>query len=140
MLPLKINCWPEEEARGQMNVSIEYSMDLSSFELHEVSIVIPLNTAAVPAVVSADGAHRYNAQTQSLVWEIDLIDKSNASGSLEFNIAQRDSNAFFPINVHFSSKQLFCPVEVLEVQAMGTGAPILYGLSRGMASEEYVIA
>jgi hypothetical protein len=25
-IPIKINCWPEEEGRGRMNVSIEYSM------------------------------------------------------------------------------------------------------------------
>ncbi len=140
MLPLKINCWPEEEGRGQMNVSIEYSMDLSNVELHDVKIHIPLGNSAQPNIVSVDGSHRYNSSQQELIWELDMIDRSNSTGSLEFNIQQKDSNAFFPIHVHFASKQLFCTVDVSEVVAMGTGAPIMYGLSKGMSSEEYTIA
>jgi hypothetical protein len=27
LVPFKVNCWPEEESRGLMNVSIEYTMD-----------------------------------------------------------------------------------------------------------------
>lgn len=140
MLPLKINCWPEEEGRGQMNVSIEYAMDLPNIELHDVKVHIPLGTSAQPNILSVDGSHRYNSSQQELVWELDMVDRSNASGSLEFNIQQKDSNAFFPIHVHFSSKQLFCAVDISEVVAMGTGAPIMYGLSKGMSSEEYIIA
>lgn len=140
MLPLKINCWPEEEGRGQMNVSIEYAMDLPNMELHDVKIHIPLGTGAQPNIVSVDGSHRYNNSQQELIWELDMVDRSNSSGSLEFNIQQKDSNAFFPIHVHFASKQMFCAVEISEVVAMGTGAPIMYGLSKGMSSEEYIIA
>lgn len=42
LVPIKVNCWPEEESRGQMNVSIEYTMDIPKLEIHDVKIRIPL--------------------------------------------------------------------------------------------------
>jgi hypothetical protein len=138
LVPLKINCWPEEEARGQMNVSIEYSMDVAGMELHDVRITIPLGTNAAPSIINVDGSHKHNASTGELVWRIDLIDKSNSSGSLEFNVQQRDAEAFFPISVQFASQKLYSSVEVLSVLG-ANGAPIVYGLSKSMSSEEYEI-
>lgn len=137
MVPLKINCWPEEESRGQMNVSIEYSMDISSIELHDVRITIPLGTSELPSIISVDGSHRVTGT--DLIWEIDMIDKSNSSGSLEFTILQRNADAFFPVSVQFFSQQLYCDLEVTSVHSVTDGAPIIYGLSKGMASEEYII-
>lgn len=142
LVPIKINCWPEEESRGRMNVSIEYSAEGNrGLELHDVRIRIPLGTSESPTIVSVDGSHRHNAASNELVWEIDLIDGSNASGSLEFHIQQRSTDAFFPIAVQFSSQQLYCDVDVASVRSMGGSAgPIQFGLTRGMSSEDYFIA
>ena len=139
LIPLKVNCWPEEESRGQMNVSIEYSMDIDKLELHDVIITIPLGTADSPNVVNIDGNYKYNSNSHELVWSIDLIDRSNSSGSLEFNVAQRNADAFFPISVQFSSQVLFCNVEVIGVRGVENGAPIQYGISKSMSTEEYNI-
>lgn len=139
MLPLKINCWPEEEARGQMNVSIEYSMDLRGFELHDVRICIPLGTAALPSIVDIDGNYRINSANHELIWELPIVDSSNLTGSLEFSIQQKDSGAFFPITAHFTSKQMYCPMDVLEIVAAATNAPVVYGYSQAMSSEEYIV-
>lgn len=139
LVPLKINCWPEEESRGQMNVSIEYSMDVKGLELHDVRIVIPLGTNAAPTIVSVDGSHKHNSSTGELTWTIDLIDSSNTSGSLEFNVQQRNTDAFFPIAVNFASQKLYSGVEVVSVNAGGSGAPVVYGLTKSMSSEEYII-
>jgi hypothetical protein len=138
LVPLKINCWPEEESRGQMNVSIEYSLE-KKIELHDVRIRIPLGTSDSPSIINVDGSYKFNANAGELVWELQLIDQSNSTGSLEFNIAQRNSDVFFPISVGFSSKQLFCNIDVLSVQAVENGVPIQYGLSKGMAAEDYTI-
>eukprot|EP01041_Mallomonas_annulata_P000721 gene721-1391_t len=139
LIPLKVNCWPEEESRGQMNVSIDYSMDQMKISLHDVKIHIPLGTSDSPNIISVDGSHKHNSHTNELIWEIDLIDKSNSSGSLEFNIMQRNSDAFFPITVQFSSQQLFCNIEVTGVKQIDGGGPIQYGITKGMATEEYTI-
>lgn len=139
LVPIKVNCWPEEESRGQMNVSIEYSMEQPALELHNVLIRIPLGTHDAPNVLSVDGSFKHNSGAGDLVWEIPLIDRSNATGSLEFNIAQRNGDAFFPITVQFSSPKLFCEVEVTSVRTSDGSAPILYGITKGMAAEEYSI-
>jgi hypothetical protein len=139
MVPLKINCWPEEESRGQMNVSIEYSMDVKGVELHGVKIRIPLGTSDSPTILNMDGSHRHNAAAQEMVWELDLIDSSNSSGSLEFTISQKSSEAFFPITVHFESPSLFCNVDVVSVRTADNSAPIQYGLQKSMGAEEYSI-
>jgi hypothetical protein len=139
LIPLRINCWPEEEARGQVNVSIEYSMDLKNFELHEVKIRIPLGTSATPNVASIDGSYKHSASTNELIWEIDLIDSSNSSGSLEFNIQQKNVDAFFPIQVHFSSMQLYCPLDIIEVTSVANTQHIPYGLTKGLSNDEYII-
>lgn len=139
LVPFKINCWPEQEGKGNMNVSIEYSMDVPSIELHDVKIRIPLGTSASPTVVNVDGAHKYNAQANELIWTINMVDKSNSSGGLEFNIQSKDTDAFFPITVEFESQQLFCNVEVTSVKSVNGNAPIQYGITSGMSSEEYSI-
>lgn len=81
-------------------------------ELHDVRITIPLGTSAAPEIAAADGSYRHNAQEGTLLWFMDLLDQSNKTGSLEFNIASRDAEAFFPITVTFASRQLFCNVQV----------------------------
>jgi coatomer subunit delta len=138
LMPLKINCWPEEESRGNMNVSIEYSMD-QALTLQNVQIRIPLGTSEPPNIVSVDGNHRFDPKEGELIWEVDMIDASNNSGSLEFNIQQRDSEAFFPINVDFASPEMYCHVEVASVRSSVTNGAIQYGLSKGMVSDEYQI-
>lgn len=138
LVPLKINCWPEEESRGQMNVSIEYTMT-QKIALHNVRIKIPLASNDAPSIVSIDGNFKHNASTQEIVWLIDLIDPSNATGSLEFNISQKSADAFFPISVSFVSQQLFCHVEVAKVTTSDLAHPIQYNISKSMSAEDYVI-
>lgn len=81
-------------------------------ELHDVRISIPLGSSAVPEIAAIDGSHRHLSQEGTLLWTMDLLDQSNRTGTLEFNIASRDPEAFFPITVTFASTQLFCNVQV----------------------------
>lgn len=140
LAPIKINCWPEEEARGQMNVSIDFTADLQFIsELHNVTVNIPLGTSAAPNVISADGRFKHVGANSQLVWELDLVDQSTSSAALEFSIAQRDSNAFFPITVSFVSNRLYCPMDVVDIVSAVTSEPIAHGYSRSLASEEYIV-
>ena len=139
LIPLKINCWPEEESRGQMNVSIEYEMEQTDLTLHDVCIRIPLGTTDAVTIVNMDGSYKHNASQGELEWQLPIVDGSNSSGSLEFTIAQKDTDAFFPITVDFTSQQLFCGIEVMKVASADGSSPIQYGLSQVMSSEEYTI-
>lgn len=138
-LPIKINCWPEEEGRGHCNVSIEYSTD-DVVALHDVRVHIPLGSTETPNIISSDYTYKHNPSNGELVWEIPFIGKSNPSGGLEFSILQRDLNAFFPIVVSFHSQKLFCDVDVTSVRALDGNFPIQFGLSKSMSTEEYIIA
>ena len=138
-LPLKINCWPEEEGRNRMNVSIEYTMEQSHLTLHDVEITIPLGTSNPLSVASIDGTYKHSASNCQVLWQIPLIDSSNSSGSFEFSINQNDSDNFFPIEVSFSSSQLLCQAEVVSVTNPSTNLPIQYGLTKLMSTEEYTI-
>mmetsp|Transcript_20821 Transcript_20821/g.29932 ORF Transcript_20821/g.29932 Transcript_20821/m.29932 type:complete len:519 (-) Transcript_20821:146-1702(-) len=139
MIPIKINCWPEEESRGNMIVSIEYSMDVPSLTLHDVDIHIPLGTASPINVVTVDGSYKHSASNHEVVWQLPLIDSSNSTGSFEFTIKQNSTDAFFPINVNFSSPQLFCAVDVASVTTTDGASPIQYGITKLMSSDEYTI-
>lgn len=139
MVPFKVNCWPEEEARGLMNVSIEYTMDHPRLELHDVKVSIPLGTREVPSILNIDGNYKHSPSAEQLLWEIPLIDKSNSSGTLEFTIQSRNAGAFFPISINFASNILYCDIDVASVRtAEGEGA-ILYGISKSVLTEEYTV-
>ena len=137
-IPLKINCWPEEEGRGMCNVSIEYSTD-NPVSLHDVRIKIPLGTTETPTILSSDYSYKHTPSTGDLIWEIPSIDDSNPSGCLEFTILQRDLNVFFPIVVTFHSQKLFCDVDVVSVRAVDGNFPIQFGLTKCMSTEDYTI-
>lgn len=139
LLPLKINCWPEDEGRGVMSVSIEYSLELSHITLHDVRIHIPLGTTATPSVHSVDGTYRLHSASQELIWELSMIDSSNSSGSLEFSVGQKSSDAFFPIAVHFASQQLFVDMDVQDVAVASSGNQVQFGYTKALSSEEYLI-
>ena len=61
LVPLTINCWPEEEGQGKMNVNIEYELN-GNRELHDVNISIPLGTAEGPQIAAIDGTYRHDAR------------------------------------------------------------------------------
>lgn len=122
-----------------MNVSIEYSMDLKDKVLHGVRVRIPLGTSESPVILNMDGTHRHSASAQEMIWELDLIDASNSSGSLEFTIAQKNADAFFPITVQFESQSLFCQLEVAGVRTADNSGPIQYGIQKSMGTDEYII-
>mmetsp|Transcript_21726 Transcript_21726/g.44598 ORF Transcript_21726/g.44598 Transcript_21726/m.44598 type:complete len:559 (-) Transcript_21726:213-1889(-) len=138
-VPISINCWPEPDG-ADMNVNVEYTCEKPGIELHNVLITIPLGTSAAPQVVDCgSGTHRHNHKTEELVWEIEMIDGSNKTASLEFNVQQRDSDAFFPISVAFRSQQLAAGVDVGAVVHSESGAPIQYGVSTSVSTDVYKV-
>lgn len=139
LIPLKINCWPEEESRGVMLVVIDYAMDIPHLTLHDVRIVIPLGTSEHINVQSVDGSYKQNAAAGEVCWELPMIDNSNSSGTFEFTVSQKSTDAFFPIAVNFTSSSLCCNVSVATVTTADGSAPVQYGLSQVMSTEEYTI-
>lgn len=137
MVPLVVNCWPEDEG-DQFNVNIEYTLQRSTLELHNVEITVPLGTTNAPHIVALDGAHSHSNDT--LTWSIPMIDTANSTGTLEFNIAgHSDPDAFFPIQVTFQSKSLYWNVEVANVANTQNDANIQYGVSKALTVDSFKI-
>lgn len=144
-IPLTVNCWPEEESKNIMLVTIDYS-SLNKYNLHDVKIIIPILSHDTPNIKTVDGRYKFNKNNNELIWEIDLIDASNTSGNLEFTITEKDPNSFFPISISFSSQQMQCDIDVLSVKSIPVGGEITtatgtipYGYTKGMSTEDYVI-
>jgi hypothetical protein len=113
--PLTINCWPEDEGTGTINVNIEMELTRTDLVLQDVNILLPLGTANPPAIENIDGIYKHDPSSGMLCWHFDQVDASNSTGSLEFTVAGSDTDVFFPIHIGFRSETLLCPVSVTAV-------------------------
>ena len=138
--PLTINCWPEDEGSGTINVNIEMELTRKDLTLYDVNILLPLGTTEAPAVAEMDGIYKHDARNGMICWHFDQVDASNATGSMEFSISGHDTDAFFPVQVGFRSETLLCPVQVASVTNSTTGAPIPNQITKSFVPENYQCA
>jgi predicted RNA-binding protein len=59
-----------------------------------------------------EGDYEYQRTKSLFVWTIPVVDESNRAASLEFSTPNGQENHFFPVQVRFTSKQLFCHIKV----------------------------
>ena len=124
-VPLSINCWPSVSG-GESFVSIEYEAT-EDFDLHNVVISIPLPALRDPPQVNnVDGDFTYDSRRGVLNWEIQLVDKSNRSGSMEFVVPATNGDNFFPIDVTFTSNATYCDVKVDSVTRTTDGGAVKF--------------
>jgi hypothetical protein len=135
--PITINCWPEDEGSGSINVNIEMELTRKDVVLRDVNILLPLGTADPPAIESIDGQYKHDPRAGMMCWHFDQIDASNSTGSLEFSIAGSDTDVFFPVHIGFRSETLLCPIEVTGVTNASTGAAIPNQLSKSFIPDSY---
>ena len=122
--PLTINCWPEDEGSGVINVNIEMELTRTDLVLYDVNILLPLGTTDPPEVSEIDGVYKHDPNNGMLCWHFDQVDANSASGSMEFQISGNDTDAFFPVQVGFRSEKLLCPIQVVSVTSSSSGADI----------------
>jgi len=138
--PLSINCWPEDEGSGSINVNIEFELTRPEMNLTDVNILLPLGTTDPPAIESIDGQYKHDANAGMMCWHHDIIDANNSTGSLEFSIGGTDVDAFFPVQVLFKSETFMCPIEITGITSTTTGAPIPNGMTKNVIPDKYEIA
>jgi hypothetical protein len=107
--PITINCWPEDEGTGSINVNVEFELTRKDLVLRDVNILLPLGTTDPPVMESIDGQYKHDGRAGMMYWHFDVI---NSAGSMEFLIAGHNTDAFFPIQVGFTSETLLCRIEV----------------------------
>ena len=139
--PISINCWPEDEGSGTVNVNIEMELTRTDMVLHDVNILLPLGTTDPPAIENIDGQYKHDARAGMMCWHFDVVDaNTNATGSLEFSISGSNPDVFFPIQVGFRSETLLCPVQITNVSNASSGAPIPNSLTRSFVPDNFQIA
>ena len=135
--PITINCWPEDDGTGNVNVSIEYELTRTDMVLHDVNIMIPLGTTSQPQIESIDGNYKHDPREGVLCWHHELIDSNNAAGSLDFAISGTNADAFFPVTISFQSTSLLCPLELQSVASITNGTSVAYTQQRVVVPETY---
>lgn len=138
--PLTINCWPEDEGTGTINVNIEMELTRKDLVLQDVNILLPLGTTDPPAVENIDGIYKHDPSSGMLCWHFDQIDASKSSGSLEFTISGSNTDAFFPVQVGFRSETLLCPIQVTSVIHSANGTAIPNQLFKSFSPDSYQCA
>nr|CAB3222716.1 coatomer subunit delta-like [Phallusia mammillata] len=140
LLPLTINCWPNENADGGCDVNIEYELQLEELELIDVTISIPVPSGVgAPNVADVDGDFKHDSRKNILEWSLPVIDANNSSGVMEFSIAGSPDD-FFPINVSFhATKRSYTDLQVVDVEMAGDGSPVKYSTETALLVEKYEI-
>lgn len=138
--PLTVNCWPEDMGDGTITVNAEYELQRPDMTLTDVNILIPLGTTDPPVIESISGVYKHDPRSGVLCWHQDEINGSNSSGSLEFLIAGSNSDAFFPVQIMFSSENLLCPIEVTALTSMTNGSQVPKTLKKLVTPEKYQCA
>ena len=138
--PLTINCWPDDEGTGTINVNLEFNLNRPDMTLTDVNILVPLGTTDPPVIDEIDGQYKHDPNTGMMCWHHDVIDASNASGSLEFSIGGSDADAFFPVQIMFKSQSFLCPIEIDGVTSAANGAVIPNNITKSVGLDTYVIA
>ena len=139
--PITINCWPEDEGTGTINVNIEMELVRSDLVLQDVNILLPLGTSDPPAIESIDGVYKHDPASGMLCWHFDQVGGGqNTSGSLEFTVAGNNPEAFFPVQVGFRSETLLCPIAITNVVHAENGTQIPNQMTKVFAPDSYKCA
>ena len=139
--PITINCWPEDEGTGTINVNIEMELVRPDLVLQDVNILLPLGTSDPPAIESIDGVYKHDPASGMLCWHFDQVGGGqNVNGSLEFTVAGNNPDAFFPVQVGFRSETLLCPIAITNVVHAENGTQIPNQMTKVFAPDSYKCA
>ncbi|KAF5402652.1 Coatomer subunit delta [Paragonimus heterotremus] len=141
VLPITINCWPNE-IRGGFEVNIEYELQNTELELHDVCLSVPLPpNSKSPAVGNFDGDYEVNSRKTQLDWRLPLIDASSPSGSIEFTLStERGATAdqFFPLKLTLHAAKSICGIRVIEASDP-QGRSVPFSTETRLYAEKYEI-
>lgn len=121
-------------------MNIEYELENTKLELHDVTITIPLPMGISPSITECDGEYNYDSRKHQLHWNLAVIDAANKQGSMEFSVLSSIPGDFFPVDVSFVSKTLYAdlrPTHITLVDDETTN--VKYSIETGLYAEKYEI-
>ncbi len=134
--PFTVNCWPEDEG-GSINVNMEFELQRNDAVITDVNILFPLGSTDAPAIESIDGQYKHDPNTGMMCWHHDVIDANNSTGSLEFTVPGSSVDAFFPVQIAFTSQSLLCPMEIVSLTNATNGSAIPNNMSVRVVPDSY---
>ncbi|XP_055624433.1 coatomer subunit delta [Toxorhynchites rutilus septentrionalis] len=138
-IPLTINCWPSENTEGGCDVNIEYELEHTRLELHDVCITIPLPMGITPSIAECDGDYNHDGRKNILQWSLPVIDAVSKQGSMEFSVPNSIPTDFFPLDVSFSSKISYAELQPSAVQLIDDEAEVKFSTETLFYTDKYEI-
>lgn len=134
-LPVSLSCWPTSTADGTQIV-LELELTDDSVSLEDVHIRFPASQSSRPAISSAEpGEAIYDPSMQQVHWQIQQLDKSESTGTLEFS-ASADSASLMPFTFEAVRRgQTRCPMEIVECYHQARKDPISFTLEKASIYE-----
>lgn len=138
-VPLSINCWPSENGSGGCDVNIEFELEKSDLELHDVVISIPVpHGSGSPNVSECEGEYTHDTRRGALLWQHTLIDGQNKTGSMEFS-AVGCPDDFFPVTMSFTSSKTYSGISVIDCVETESENPVKFGSDVSFITDRYEI-
>ncbi|KAL9651160.1 hypothetical protein ABK040_008232 [Willaertia magna] len=139
ILPFTVNCWPNTSS-NDTTVSLEYTLQDTNIELHNVVITVPIPSTNVKVESNEHGTFKIDNKNSAFVWSFDIIDSSNASGNIEFVINERsDENKFFPVDIKFSTNNSISGVSIENVVSVNDDSEQRFSSNTSLTVSDYKI-
>lgn len=139
LVPFKLDLWPQPEDKRSV-VTVTFTHVKEGHAFNDVVVTIPCASSEPPSVSSAkDTEYHYDHKQKALVWRIAEISDSVSTGTLEFNVPELDEDAFYPLNIQFSSVQTFAAPQIASVTGVDSGAAHEFNFTTRLSQELFQI-
>ncbi|PIO76866.1 hypothetical protein TELCIR_01058 [Teladorsagia circumcincta] len=98
-----------------------------------------VSAATVPVVSDCEGSYEYQKSRNQLVWTMPVIDSTNSTGTLEFNVPNGHADHFFPVHVRFHTEKLYCDIGVDAVQTIDGSSAVPFSVETRLITEKYEV-
>ncbi|MDP2438293.1 MAG: coatomer subunit delta, partial [archaeon] len=142
MLPLRLTCWPSPIGDGRSTVALDFELVISSLELQNLVIEIPIpHSPHAPVVEEIEGGSTaFDQRSSTLRWSIPVVDSgSSSTGRLEFSMSSTATDALFPIRLRFDSTTPICPIHPQAVATTKDAHQIDFSTEKILKIDNYVI-
>ena len=139
MVPFKIDLWPQPEDKRSV-VTVTFTHVKQGHAFNDIVVTIPCASSEPPSITAAkDSEYHYDHKQKALVWRIAEISDEIATGTLEFNVPELDEEAFYPLNIQFTSKQTYAAPQIAAVTGVENGAAHEFNFTTRLQQESYQI-
>jgi hypothetical protein len=121
-------------------VNVDYELENSDIELHDVVFSIPLPGGEAPSVTSHTGEWTVDDETGTLQWSVGTVSAAESTGALEFTVNSSDVDALYPVQASFVAATSLAGVLAASVTHPDSGADVVFSQDAVVSTKEYQVA